>query len=160
LFLNVQEGLVVAPELGLEPLEFIGIGLSNPLPPKAPSITKQKPYNEERAARGDPFLVKLFGKVSSLRLQSGFDFKTPSFEQGLRNVLGILVPACPFAQPGRAQILVRGKFVFVHNLLEFGYRRSDWADRLRLAPIGVSASFGHEKYTLRGDTDSPYFQIV
>ena len=117
------------------------------------ALAVESPREQQRAARGDPFSVKLI----FCGLQSRLDFKTPGFEQRLGNVLGVLVPARPFAKPGRAQILIWRKFVFVHDLLEFGYRRSDWADGLRLAPIGVSASFGHENYTLRGDTDFSYY---
>src|SRR5579862_5290348 len=81
-------------------------------------------------------------------LQGGFDFKTPGFEQGLGDVLGVLVPARPLAQPGRPQILIGGKFIFVHHLLELSDRGSHRSDGLGLAPVGVSASLGHEKYTL------------
>src|SRR5271157_6054388 len=82
------------------------------------------------------------------RLQSGFDFKTPSFQQGLGNVLGILVAPRPFPQPRGPQILVWGELILVHNLLEFRDGGRDRADRLGLAPVGVSASLSHEKYSL------------
>src|ERR1700681_2860212 len=97
----------------------------------------------KRAALGDPPCESV-----SLRLQGGFDFKAPSFEQGLGDVLGILVPARPFPQPCRAQVLVRGELILVHNLLECGDCGSNRPNRLGLVPVGVSASLSHEKYTL------------
>src|SRR5258707_15135520 len=81
-------------------------------------------------------------------LQGGFDFKTPSFEQGLGNVLGILVPARPLPQPRGAQVLVGGELILVHNLLEFSDCGSNRPNRFGLAPVGVSTSLCHEKYTL------------
>src|SRR4029077_17201621 len=92
---------------------------------------------------GDPHC-----ESGSLRLQGGFDFKAPSFEQGLGDVLGILVPARPLPQSCRAQVLVGGELILVHNLLEFGDCGSNRPNRLGLAPVWVSASFSHEKYTL------------
>src|ERR1700730_2628688 len=86
-------------------------------------------------------------------LQRGLDFKAPGFEQRLRDVLRILVAACPLPQTSRPQILVGGEFVLAHNLLKFGDSRGNWADRLRLAPVRISASLGHEKlpFHLKGD---------
>jgi hypothetical protein len=40
------------------------------------------------------------GNVRLRDLQGGFDFKAPGFEERLRNVLGVLVAAGPFAQTG------------------------------------------------------------
>src|ERR1022692_5170987 len=82
------------------------------------------------------------------KLQGRFDFETPGLEQRLRNVLGILVPPGPFPQAGRAEILVGGKFVLVHYLLELRNGGSDRPDRLGLAPVRVSTSLCHEKCIL------------
>src|SRR5438067_8626400 len=55
------------------------------------------------------------------QLQSGLDLESPSLKQWLRDVLRILVPACPLAQPSRTQVLVWRKLVLAHHLLEFGH---------------------------------------
>jgi hypothetical protein len=104
---------------------------------------------QERVASGDPSLNPTAPLLLFYRLLQGrFDFKAPSLEQRLGNVLGILVPAGPFAQPGRPEILVRRELVLVHNLLEFRNGGCHWPDGLRLAPVRVSASLSHEKYNL------------
>src|SRR5580698_1857277 len=85
-------------------------------------------------------------------LQRGLDLKAPGFEQGLRDVLRVLVAACPLAQARRAQVLVGGELGFAHHLLKFGDSRGHRPDWLRLAPIWISASLGHKKiaFPLRG----------
>src|SRR6266849_9057647 len=107
---------------------------------------KPRPFKDPAKRKGS--LAATLQKSSSLRLQGRFDFKTPSFQQGLGDVLGILVAACPFTQTCGPQILVGGELVLVHNLLEFGDCGSNRPDGFGLAPVGVSASLSHEKYTL------------
>ena len=89
--------------------------------------TLENPYDEE-----------------SLRLQSGFDFETPGFEERLGDIFGILVAASPLTQTGGAKVLVRGELVFAHDLLKLGDGGDDWADGLGLAPVRISATFCHE----------------
>src|SRR5580698_2670329 len=85
-------------------------------------------------------------------LQRGLDLEAPSFQQRLRDVLRVLVTACPLPQASRPEILVGGELVFAHNLFEFGDGGGDGPDRLRLTPIRISASLGHEKtaFPLKG----------
>src|SRR5579863_2527419 len=78
-------------------------------------------------------------------LQRGFNLESPSFQKRLGNVLRVLVAPSPLPQAGRPQILVGGKLVLAHNLLEFSDRRGDRPDWLRFAPVRISASFGHVK---------------
>jgi hypothetical protein len=82
-------------------------------------------------------------------LKSGFDLEPPSFQQGLRNVLGILVTPCPLAKASRTEVLVGSQLVLTNDLLKLSYRRGDGPDWLRLAPIRISASLCHEKYVPR-----------
>src|SRR5579864_227830 len=89
------------------------------------------------SSRSDPKFV--------LRLQRGFDFKTPGFQKRLGDVLRVLIAAGPLAQTSRAQILVGREFVLAHNLFEFGDGWGNGPNRLRLAPVWISASLGHEK---------------
>ena len=70
-------------------------------------------------------------------LQGRFNFKTPSFQQRLGNVLefcsAVPIPAAVWsANTGR------GRLVLVHDLLEFGDYGGNWTDRFGLAPVGVS----------------------
>src|SRR5436853_2167563 len=76
-------------------------------------------------------------------LEGGLDLEAPGFQQRLRNVLGILVPACPFPQTRRPQVLVGGELVFAHHLLELGDRGGDRPNGFRLPPVWVSASLCH-----------------
>src|SRR5208282_6670052 len=73
-------------------------------------------------------------------LQRGLDLKSPSFQQRLGNILRILVAACPLPQASRPQVLVGRELVLAHNLFEFCDGRGDRPDRLRLAPVRISAS--------------------
>src|SRR5215471_16548406 len=82
--------------------------------------------------------------VLSSNLQCGLDLKAPGFQKRLRNVLRILIPACPLSQTSRPQILVGGELVFPHNLLEFSNRWGDGANGLRFTPVWISASLCHE----------------
>src|ERR1700683_1515771 len=101
--------------------------------------TRWQSCNEKRAAFRRPLEVLL-----SLRLQRGFDFESPSFEKRFGDILRVLVAACPLPQAGRPEILVRGEFVLAHNLLKLGDGRDYRPYRLRLAPVWISASLGHE----------------
>src|SRR5215471_16001816 len=78
-------------------------------------------------------------------LQRGLDLKPPGLQQRLRDVLRVLVAPRPFAQAGRAQVLIGGELILTHDLLELGDGGDNWADRLGLAPVGISASLSHEK---------------
>jgi hypothetical protein len=78
-------------------------------------------------------------------LQGGLDLEAPCFQKRLGDILGILVAAGPLAQARRPQILVRRELIFAYNLFEFGDGWGDRPDRLRLAPVRISASLGHEK---------------
>src|SRR5947209_7219524 len=84
------------------------------------------------------------GGLSELSsLQRRLDFKTPGFQQRLWNIFGVLVTPRPLTQAGRANVLVRGEFEFLHCLFK---RSDDWDDRtnrLRLAPVRITASFCH-----------------
>src|SRR5207245_10840405 len=82
---------------------------------------------------------------SDCGLQRGLNFEAPSFQQRLLNVLGILVAPRPLPQASGTQILVRREFVLPHNLFKFSDSRGNRANRLGLAPVGISASFRHEK---------------
>lgn len=93
----------------------------------------------ERVARGATLLSD---RVQEL--ECGLDLETPSFQKGLRNVLRVLISASPLAQTSGPQILVRGQFVFAHNLLELCDRRGNGPDRFGFTPVRISASFGHE----------------
>src|ERR1700756_610802 len=73
-------------------------------------------------------------------LQRGLDLKAPGFEQRLRDVLRVLVPARPRPQPSRPEVLIRGELVFAHDLFEFGDGRGDGPNRFGLAPVWISAS--------------------
>src|ERR1700722_686292 len=86
-----------------------------------------------------------FKSLRMLGLQRGLDFESPGFQKRLGNVLGVLIPACPLPQARRAQVLVGRELIFAHNLLKLSNGRDNGADRLRLAPVGISASLGHEK---------------
>ncbi len=78
-----------------------------------------------------------------LLLQGGLDLETPRLKQRLWNVFRILVAACPLPQARRANILVRRKFEFLHDLLERSHCGDDGANRLRLSPIRISTTFCH-----------------
>src|SRR5215510_5327440 len=77
------------------------------------------------------------------RLQGGLNFESPGFQQGLRDILGVLVTPSPFAQTRRTEILVRGQLEFLHRLLERRYHGDHRPNRLRLAPVWISASSCH-----------------
>jgi len=79
-----------------------------------------------------------------VRLQSGFDFEAPGFEERLGDVFGILVAAGPLAQPCGAQILVGSELVFADDLLKLGDGGDNWANGLGLAPVRISATLCHE----------------
>src|SRR5690348_1528122 len=93
----------------------------------------------------DPFSE--FQQLAS-RLQGGFDFESPSFQQRLRNVLGVLVAARPLPQAGGAQILVGLELVLLHHLLELGDGGGNRPNRLGLPPVRISASLSHNKSCL------------
>src|SRR5579884_4513884 len=76
-------------------------------------------------------------------LQRRFDLETPRFQKWFRNILGVLVPAGPFAQAGGTQVLVWRQFVFPNHLFEFSHCRNYRSNRLRLPPIRISASLSH-----------------
>ena len=80
----------------------------------------------------------------ALSLERGLNLEAPSFQKRLRDVLRVLVAACPLPQTSRPQILVGRKLVLPHNLLKFSDRRGDRSDRLRLTPVWISASLRHE----------------
>src|SRR5579863_7328797 len=100
------------------------------------------PCLQNRKGRSSGAALKSF---SQLRLQRRLDLEAPSFQQRLRNVLGVLVAARPLAQPRRPQILVGGELILAHNLLKFRDGRGYRPDRFGLAPVRISASLGHEK---------------
>src|SRR6266545_3191542 len=81
-----------------------------------------------------------------ITLKSGLYFKAPSFQKRLRDVLGVLVTACPLAQTRRPQVLVGGEFVLTHYLFELGDRGGDRPNGFGLTPVWVSASLCHEDY--------------
>jgi hypothetical protein len=90
-----------------------------------------------------------FGRAN---LQRGLDFEAPSFQEWLRDVLGVLVAAGPFPQPGRPQILVWLELELAHNLFKFSNRGGHRADWFRLSPVRVSTSSSHNDFahTSRG----------
>jgi|SRR5579863_412260 len=94
---------------------------------------------------GDPLQVLLIKRLPRKRLQGGFDLESPGLKKRLRDVLRVLVAACPLSQTGRPEILVGGELVFAHDLLELGDSGNNGPDRLGLAPVWISASLGHEK---------------
>src|SRR5208282_2152874 len=95
---------------------------------------------KRRAAISDP------GKYfSNSRLERGLYLEAPSFQKRLRDVLGILVAARPLPQTGGAQILVGGELVLAHDLFKLRNSRDDRPNRLRLAPVWISASLRHER---------------
>jgi hypothetical protein len=98
---------------------------------------------------------------SSLRLERGLDLESPGFEQRLRDVFRVLIATGPLAQARRAQVLVGRQLVFAHNLLKFGNGRGNRPDRLRLTPVRISSSLGHEKvpFCLRGMNFLTAFQL-
>src|SRR5260370_3972354 len=107
--------------------------------PKVSSIATSRAGKNKGSPCGDPLKFWIW-----LRLQSGFDFEAPSFEQRFRDVLRVLVPTCPLAQARGAQVLVRGELVLAHDLFELGDGRDDGPDRLGLTPVGISATLCHE----------------
>jgi len=70
-------------------------------------------------------------------------FQIPRPREALPGCTRILVAPGPLAQPGGTHILIGSQFKFFDNLL----KRSDSGDygayRLRLAPIGITATFCH-----------------
>src|SRR5262249_5553155 len=82
--------------------------------------------------------------LSVLNLQCGFDLEPPCLEQGLWNVLGILVPARPLPQPSRTEVLVRGQLVSLDHLLELGHGWNNGSNGFGLTPIRITASLCHE----------------
>ncbi len=109
--------------------------------------------NSQRGFRGSGHLPEIQraapwerpGEIFPAGLQRGLDLEAPGFQEGLGDVLGILVAAGPLAQAGRPEVLVGRKLVLAHNLLEFGDGGGNRADGLRLAPVGISATLGHKK---------------
>src|ERR1043165_9170481 len=78
-------------------------------------------------------------------LQRRLDLEAPGLEQRLGNVLRILVAAGPFPQAGGPQVLVRLELILAHHLFELGDGGSDRPNRLRLPPVRISATLGHNK---------------
>jgi hypothetical protein len=76
-------------------------------------------------------------------LQRGFNLKTPGLEEGLRDILGILVPACPLPQAGGPDVLVRAELELLDDLLEGGHCGYNRTNGLRLAPIRISTTLCH-----------------
>src|SRR6202020_2442684 len=56
---------------------------------------------KKRRPKGRRFSIQ-----NCLHLQGGFDLKTPSLEKRFRDILRILVPPGPLAQPRRTHILI------------------------------------------------------
>jgi hypothetical protein len=81
-------------------------------------------------------------------LESRFNFETPRLEQWLRDVLGVLIAPCPFAQAGGAKVLIGSKLELSNYLLKFGNSRGDGPNRFRLAPIRIATSFRHNESVL------------
>src|SRR5271166_1750595 len=90
----------------------------------------------KRAARSGP-------QGNWRELQSGLDFESPSFQQRLRNVFGVLVLPRPFAQTDGTNVLVGLEFELLHHLLELSDRGHNRSDRFRFAPVRIAASFCH-----------------
>src|SRR3954464_11410149 len=86
--------------------------------------------------RGTAFFRRLW-------LQARPRLEAPCLEQRLRNVLRVLVAASPLAQAGGALKLVRCQLELLYYLLEFGRRRNNRADWLRLAPVRISTTLWH-----------------
>src|SRR6266404_1054688 len=84
------------------------------------------------------------GLVSSNSLEGGLDLESPSLQQRLRNVLGILVPTRPLAQTGGALVLLGLELELLHCLLKGGHNRDHRADRLGLPPVRISATLCHD----------------
>src|ERR1035437_3276170 len=82
-------------------------------------------------------------------LQCRFNLETPCFEEGLRDILGILVPASPFPQSGGSNELVRAKFELLDDLLEGGHCGYNRPNGLRLAPIWISTTLCHRFVSLK-----------
>src|SRR5271155_4355270 len=102
------------------------------------SDVRSLPADAKNAALGGVFC---FGPAT--RLQRGFDFKTPSLEQRLRDILRILVAPGPFAQPCRTHVLIGSQLKLFNHLFERSDSRDHRAYRLRLAPVGITTSFCH-----------------
>src|SRR6185437_857825 len=83
-------------------------------------------------------------------LQRRLDLKAPGLQQRLRDVLRVLVAPRPFAQAGRADVLIGSEFVLLHHLLKGGDGGDYRADRLRLAPVGISTTLCHRSRFLLG----------
>src|ERR1700740_3002285 len=95
--------------------------------------------------KGRSWAAPLLQQCISL-LEGGLDLESPVFQQGLRNVLRVLVPPGPFPQTRRSQVLVGGELVFANHLFEFSYSGGDRPNGFRLTPVWVSASLCHEDY--------------
>src|SRR5579864_8491286 len=118
-----------------------------PSPVESPSLSRRCPraYRENRFNKNQrPPFGGLSYHCFSLNLQCGFDLETPRLKQGLWNVLGILVPARPLPQPGRAQILVRSQLILLNHLLELGHGWNNGSNGFGLTPIRITASLCHE----------------
>ena len=75
--------------------------------------------------------------------ESGLDLKAPSLQKSLRDVFGVLVSARPLTKTGGADVLVRGEFVLLDDLLEGCDGGDHRANGFRLAPVGIAAALCH-----------------
>jgi hypothetical protein len=106
-------------------------------------------------------LASIFFAVKELRgqegrwgldriLKGGFDLEAPGFEEGFRDVLGVLVAAGPLAEAGGADVLIGGELVFLDDELEGGDGGDDGTDGFGLAPVGVAAALSHKFVSFQG----------
>src|ERR1700722_6381291 len=120
---SVKGGSKVRGELGME---FICI-VAQILPGSKNAARRRRFFQHERGGG----------------LQRRFDFESPGFQESLRDVLRILVPASPLPKTGGPDVLVRAQLELLHNLFERGHSRYNGADGLRLAPVRISTTLCH-----------------
>jgi len=118
----------------------------------APSKATSQGLKSKSAAQRAALLLN---RPKKKGLQRRFNLETPCFEQGFRDILGILVPASPFPQTGGSNELVRAEFELLHNLLEGGHCGYNRPNGLRLAPIRISTTLCHRFGVLKkGELDA------
>ena len=91
--------------------------------------------NGPRAAAPSTIALKM--------LEGRLNLESPGLEQGLRDILRVLVLARPLAQPRRTNVLVRLKLKFLHYLLKFGDGGDNRTDGFGLSPIWIATSLCH-----------------